>query len=132
MNKTYTNSIRDRYSLRARAISNGTKKIIALGVIFGPVVAYAQGLDIENQDLKGLVKALIEEIAQPAATLILSFAVVFFLWNITQFLRKGDQPEELEKFKNNAIWGIVAISVMVAMWGLVRILVGIFTPGALW
>ncbi len=115
-----------------RPTSNGMnkyiKKIIALGFILGPVVVYAQGLDIQNQDFKGLVGAIIENIAEPAVILILSLAVVFFLWNIAQFIRKGDQPEELEKFKSGAIWGIVAIFVMVSMWGLVHMLVNTFTP----
>ncbi len=106
------------------------RKIIALGIILGPVVAYAQGLDIENKDFKGLVQAIIENIARPAIVLILGAAVVFFLWNILQYIRKADQPEELEKFKSGATWGIVAIFVMVSVWGLVAILVNTFNPGA--
>ncbi len=118
-----------------RLSSNGMnkyiKKIVALGIVFGPVVAYASPLDIENQDFKGLIEAIIENIAEPVVVLILALAIVFFLWNIAQYIRKADQPEELEKFKSGAIWGIVAISVMVSMWGLVRILVGTFSPGSL-
>ncbi len=106
------------------------RKIIALVIVFAPVLAYTQGLDIENQDFKGLVTALIVNIAEPAVLLILSLAVVFFLWNIAQYIRKADQPEELEKFKSGAVWGIIAIFVMVSMWGLVAILVNTFNPGA--
>jgi hypothetical protein len=105
------------------------KKILPVGITFAPWVAYG-AIDIGNLSFKDLVQSLFVNVAKPATTLMLSLAVVFFLWNIFQFIRKSDQPEELEKFKSQAIWGIVAIFVMVSLWALVHILVNTFTPGA--
>ena len=105
------------------------KKILAFGITFAPWVAYG-AIDIGNMSFKDLVRSIIVNIATPATVLMLSLAVVFFLWNIFQFIRKSDQPEELEKFKSQAIWGVVAIFVMVSVWALVQILVNTFTPGA--
>lgn len=86
-------------------------------------------IPIGTMDFKGLVAAIISNILQPLTGLILALAVVYFLWNIAQVIRKGDQPDELAKFKGKAIWGVVAIAVMVSLWGLVRILVNTFVPG---
>lgn len=71
-------------------------------------------------DFKALVSFLIKSFLTPAATLLVAAAVVFFLWNIMQVIRNSDNAEELAKFKSKAVWGIVAIAVMVSLWGLVN------------
>jgi hypothetical protein len=71
-------------------------------------------------DFRDLVNFIIIRFISPATTLILAAAVVFFLWNIFQVIRNSDNPKELETFKTKAVWGIVAIAVMVSMWGLVN------------
>lgn len=79
-------------------------------------------------DFKGLVSFIITSFITPAVTLIFSAAVVFFLWNMMEVIRKSDQPEELEKFKSKAVWGIIAIAVMSSMWGLVNFVTSSFKP----
>lgn len=79
-------------------------------------------------DLKDFITSLIVGIIKPLTWLILSLAVVYFLWNIMQIIRKSDEPDALEKLKRQATWGIVAIFVMVSLWGLVNILVNTFRP----
>lgn len=71
-------------------------------------------------DFKGLVNYLIGGLVKPLFGLFLGAAVVFFLWNIFGIIRKSDQPEELANLKARAVWGVVAIAVMVSMWGLVN------------
>lgn len=46
-------------------------------------------------------------------------AIVVFFWGLIQYLRKVD--EEKSKGLQTMIWGIVAIFVMVSIWGLIRI-----------
>lgn len=75
-------------------------------------------------DFKGLVQYLISSIITPLFGLFLGAAVVFFLWNIFGVISKSDQPEELANFKSKAVWGVVAIAVMVSMWGLVNFITG--------
>lgn len=72
------------------------------------------------KDFKWLVGSIIENFVTPATYLIMSLAVVFFLWNMAMAVKNSDNPEELENFKSKAVWGIVAIAVMVSMWGLVK------------
>lgn len=50
---------------------------------------------------------------------MISATVVFFMWNVFLFVKNSDQPEELEKFKSKAVWGIIALAVMASVWGLV-------------
>lgn len=79
-------------------------------------------------DFKGLISFIITSFITPAITLIFSAAVVFFLWNMMEVIRKSDQPEELEKFKSKAVWGIIAIAVMSSMWGLVNFVTSSLKP----
>ena len=84
-----------------------------------PVVVFA-----ESRDFKGLVSLIITSFLTPATWLIMSLAVVFFLWNMAMAVKNSDNSEELEKFKSKAVWGIVALAAMISMWGLVNFVTG--------
>lgn len=71
-------------------------------------------------DFKGLIKYFISGFIIPVTTLMLAAAIVYFLWNIFQVVKNAGDEKELEKFKQKAVWGIIAIAVMVSMWGLVN------------
>ncbi|HVU06374.1 MAG TPA: pilin [Candidatus Paceibacterota bacterium] len=58
--------------------------------------------------------------------LIIAAAVVWFVWSMFQLFLAGDAEEKKEKAKTNIIYGVVAIFVMVSIWGLVNILVNTF------
>lgn len=87
-------------------------------------------MNIAQLSFKEFIAAIIHNIIQPVIILIFALAILYFLWNITQFIRNSDKPDELEKFKKNTLWGIVAISVMASVWGLVQILINSFVPGS--
>ncbi|MDD5152979.1 MAG: hypothetical protein PHS95_03255 [Candidatus Pacebacteria bacterium] len=73
-------------------------------------------------NFKELVAYLIKSVAEPIFGLILAGTVVYFLWNTFQFVRNSDDPEAHVEFKKKLMWGIIAIAVMVSMWGLVNFL----------
>ncbi len=54
--------------------------------------------------------------------LIIGLAIVYFLWGVLQYVAKGHDQEKRDEAKNIMIWGIIAIFVMVSVWGLVGIL----------
>ena len=75
-------------------------------------------------DFKGFINFLIQTFITPLFGLMLGAAVVFFMWNIFGVIKSGDKPEELAKMKQKAMWGAIAIAVMVSMWGLVNFITG--------
>lgn len=87
-------------------------------------------MNIAQLSLAGFIAAIIRNIIQPVIVLIFALAIMYFLWNVAQFIQNIDNKDEIEKFKKNAVWGIVAIFVMASMWGLVQILINSFVPGA--
>lgn len=70
-------------------------------------------------DFKDLVDTTIANILDPLATLILAGSIVFFLWNTMMFIKNSDNEEARAQFKYQATWSIVAIAVMVSLWGIV-------------
>lgn len=73
---------------------------------------------------KEFVNYIISTLITPFFSILLGAAVVFFLWNILGAYKNSDNPEELAKMKKQAMWGIIAIAVMVSMWGLVNFVTG--------
>ncbi|MBI5400923.1 MAG: hypothetical protein HZB12_02320 [Candidatus Yonathbacteria bacterium] len=65
---------------------------------------------------------IISSLVQPAIELMVAAAVFFFLWNVFKLITKASQDEERAKFKSQVMWGVVAIAVMVLVWGLVGLL----------
>ncbi len=79
-------------------------------------------------DLKDFITFIILDFIKPAMWLIMSLAVVYFLWSITQVIINSDNMDQREELKKRATWGIVALFVMTSMWGLVNILINTFQP----
>lgn len=65
------------------------------------------------------------------ATIIIAIGLITFLWGVVQYITAGADEEKRVAARNMMLYGIIALFVMVAVWGLVYFvgsLVGI-TPG---
>jgi hypothetical protein len=87
-----------------------------------PMIALAQYTP--NQGVTGLF-ALFGSWLKLAVPLLISLAVVYFIYSVFRFMTTADEAEK-DKAKKNMVWGIVAIFVMVSIWGLVAILQSTF------
>ena len=90
-----------------------------------PLMAFAQYNP--SQGITGLF-GLLGYWVKLALPLIISIAVVWFVWNVFQYAVAGDEDKKKEA-KGQMIWGIVGIFVMVSVWGLVGILQSTFQTG---
>ena|SRR3989344_6606376 len=61
-------------------------------------------------------------ISNTVIPLIFAIAVVIFIWGVVQFILNSDEEAKRAKGKQFMIWGIIALTVMIGMWGLVGIL----------
>ncbi len=71
-----------------------------------------------------IMNTIIGGMISPIITLIISGAVVVFLWGVFKFIKS--EGKEKEAGRDMMVWGIVGIFVMVSLWGLVNILRGTF------
>ena len=66
-------------------------------------------------------------INQSVIPFIFSIAVVAFIWGVVQFfIINSDEEAKREQGKQFMIWGIIALTVMLSVWGLVGILSNTF------
>jgi hypothetical protein len=72
------------------------------------------------QDVLCYVAGIINDSIIP---LIFSLAVVMFVWGVVQFfIINADEENKRAQGKQFMIWGIVALAVMLSVWGLVGVL----------
>ncbi len=59
---------------------------------------------------------------------IIALALVFFLWGMALFILNSGNEDKRSEGKQKMFWGIIALAVMIAIWGIVRLLASVFLP----
>lgn len=86
-----------------------------------PVLAACSAIKFKSLlDILVWVKCVITAIVIP---LIFTFAFLFFLWNVLRFLRSSADKDKQEA-KERMWWGIIALFIMLSVWGIIAILSG--------
>ncbi|HEY4490036.1 MAG TPA: hypothetical protein VJC12_02135 [Candidatus Paceibacterota bacterium] len=62
----------------------------------------------------------------PLINVLIGLGLVFFLWNLAVFILKAGDEEARKNAKKMMFWGILAIFIMVSIWGIIKILQGEF------
>ncbi len=99
----------------AKVVSGGVTSSILL-----PLFAFAQAGSIE--ELFDTIFNLLNQLVP----ILIAIAVVYFIWGVLQFVTAGADEEKRKSGRNTMIFGIIAIFVIVSVWGLVNILEGTF------
>ena len=60
-------------------------------------------------------------VSQAIIPLLFSVALAWFIWGVIEFIRGADNSEERKKGKQRMLWGIIALFVMVAYFGLTSV-----------
>lgn len=92
------------------------KKVAILFALFAtPMLASAQGLS----NLQNLVKSL-QNLINLLVPVVIGIAFLAFLWGLAVFIFKSGDEDAKEKGKRTMIGGIIALFVMLAIWGIVE------------
>lgn len=91
----------------------GSASVLAL-----PVMALAQ---YQAQNV-GDVFSSIQSILKTLIGLFIAIAGVVFIWALVKYISKAGEETERETARNQMIWGVVIIAVMVSVWGLVNLI----------
>lgn len=78
-----------------------------------PLLALAQGRGVETfiERLIAIVRTLI--------ALTGALALLAFLWGLAKFVFKAGDAKNNEEGKNLMIWGLIALFVMMSVWGII-------------
>lgn len=87
-----------------------------------PVVALAA--DFSN--LESAFDSIINIINGIIIPLIVAVAGLYFMWGVISYVTAGGAEEKRTEGRNMMIYGIIALFVMISVWGLVNILVKTF------
>ena len=99
------------------------KKIISLPLLLVfvfPLVGRTQDLgwfqEISNQ-FGAIVQTLIP--------IFIALALLVFVWGLVVFITNSGDDAAKQEGKNKMIWGVLALFVIVAIWGIINLLAGI-------
>jgi hypothetical protein len=87
----------------------------------GTMFAFAQNAQVNGTALISLLN-LAQDIISRLVPFAITLAVVVFFWFLIQFIWKSGEPEARKKSLAGMGWSIVALFVMVSIWGIVGFL----------
>lgn len=85
-----------------------------------PYVAYAQARNFSE------FVTIIIGILNLVVPLVFGIAVIGFLWGGAHLILHADSEEQRTKGRSLLVWGIIALFVMVSVWGILGILINSF------
>jgi len=65
-------------------------------------------------------------ISQSVIPLLITLAIVFFIWGVGQYMLNANDSTKREEGRKFMIWGIISLFVIVSIWGLIKLLTGTF------
>jgi hypothetical protein len=102
--------------------------VSALGLLALPIVASAQGIvsTTPQQGIIGLIQ-FANTALNDVMILFITLAIVAFFWNLVRYIfASGEGGKNRAKAMQNIIYSIVAIFVMVSVWGIIHLLQATF------
>jgi uncharacterized membrane-anchored protein len=103
------------------------KKLAQIGVIvvsLFPVIAFAQ--------LDGVMRLIqnLGIILDILTVLVVGIALLVFFWGLVRFIfRIGGDEKAIEEGRKLMIWGVIALFVMMSVWGLTNFIYRNLIPG---
>jgi len=73
---------------------------------------------------KQLLTNIVNNIVNPFIYLMITAAVVLFLWGVLDFIRNADSSEERKKGQMRMLYGVVGLFIMMAANGIVNLIIG--------
>lgn len=99
---------------------------LLFGFIFLPQLSSAavSCSELPNDTFAQMVSWAICLINQTIIPFIFVLATLVFLIGVLRFVANGADEEARKKGKQFMVWGVIAMAVMVSIWGLVRLITG--------
>lgn len=97
-----------------------------VGAALLPLVAFAQGADLDYFDT---TIGAIQDIVNALVPLLTGVALVVFIWGVIRYVTAGESDEKKAQARGLMIYGVIALFVIVSVWGLVNVLQDIVLGG---
>ena len=74
-----------------------------------------------QRDLATVIDAILKILA-PIGPLLITLALLLFIWGLVKFIRSSGNEEDVKKGRQMMTWGIIGLFVIITIWGLVAVL----------
>jgi hypothetical protein len=104
------------------------KTLLTLGstaAMFAPLMASAATAGASAQSIIGVIIGIVNTLIP----FMLALALLAFFWGLVRYIWNSGDAEAQAAGKGIMIWGIIALFVMVAVWGLVGVVANTFNIG---
>jgi hypothetical protein len=81
-------------------------------------------------DFKGLVTFVIAKFINPLLYIVAGLALLAFFWGLVKFISRAGDDKSHAEGKNLMVWGLIALFVMVSVYGILRFFYHDLFPGA--
>ena len=95
-----------------------------------PIKATVVPVIKKTPSLSTVITNVNNTILGPLVGVLLTAALVVFFWGMVKYISGLGSEQDKKAGKEIMVWGIVALFVMISVWGLVRLLQGNFLGGA--
>ena len=90
------------------------------------MIAYAQSTATDEINRIAVLLNNISSIIDILIAIAVSLVFLYFFWKVGQFILAGDAT--YEKLKREIIWSVIAIFLLVSIWGIINLLQNILFP----
>ncbi len=72
-------------------------------------------------NLEGVLET-IADLINLATPIVVALALLFFFWGLATYILKTGEKEARDKARNQMIYGLIALFLMVSVWGIVNVI----------
>ena len=102
---------------------NKIRKIINVGIL--TFVVLLPSIVLADNPLLNVLGNFSEWIGD-AIIIAIGLAIVFFFWGLAKYILNAGDEEKKKEGRNIMIWGVIALFIMVSIWGIVSVLADTF------
>lgn len=102
-------------------MNSNFKIAIAGALVFAPFLAYAETL--------GGILTIVNQLVGAATPIVVALALLYFFWGLGQFIFNSSDEGKRKDGISIMIYGIIALFIMVSIWGIVNVLQTTFNVG---
>ncbi len=97
------------------------KKFVYWFLALSPVFALAQTTNLSGlAQLVDSFKAVLDRVIP----VLFGLAIIYFFWGLIKYIRSAGDPKAAAEGRSIMIWGVVALFVMISVYGLINFLAG--------
>lgn len=81
--------------------------------------------------LDALLMKIQDLVLVPIIWVLMTFAVLVFVWGVYQFFMQSDDPEARKKGWNHILWGVIGFAIILSVYGIIRLItatIGVQSP----